>query len=66
MNIKNRSQISDALYTVMTSQRFHDFYMSKSKKSLTAHIEGRDGCPDKEEIKTKILSVFDHVFEVQK
>jgi len=54
-------RITEALYLVMTSQTFHDFYTSKSKKSLTAHIEGRDSCPTKGDVKKELSRVFNPV-----
>jgi hypothetical protein len=60
------NQLADALWEVMTGERFHKFYMSKSKKSLEAHICGDDNCPTKVEIKEQLKRQFDYVMKKAK
>ena len=56
-----KDKIAEALYQVMTGERFHKFYMSKAVNSLTGHIGGDDKCPSKEEIKERLKKQFDYV-----
>ena len=50
--------MTNEFYELLTRQSFYDFYMSKAKKSFTAHIECDNDCPTKEEILKDIKDLF--------
>ena len=56
-------KLLDSIYESLSKQDFYDFYMSKSRKSFTAHLEQSDNCPTKEEILKQIKHSFPEVIK---
>lgn len=60
-------QISNAILEVLMDERFHKFYMSESKQSLTAYIEDSKSGVSKEDLLSDIERIFYRIFvELQK
>ena len=60
-------KLAESIYEVMTSEIFHKFYMSKSIKSLEAHISRyNENCPTKEQILNELKIQFYQVIKVTK